>query len=90
MKNSILDTMRTFEVKVRISAGKLREKGMKKEAGIDGILVTVGLCLIALVLCVIMKNNMETFIVGIVKSMTKAAEEILQGVYTGTPAGGGT
>ena len=36
------------------------KSAMKKEPGIDGILVTVGLCIIALLLCVVMKDSMTT------------------------------
>ena len=61
-------------------AGSLFQKGMKKEQGIDGILVTVGLCIIALLLCVVMKDSLETFIQTIVKAMTTEAEKILTGV----------
>ena len=61
-------------------AGAFLEKGMKKEPGIDGILVTVGLCIIALLLCVVMKDSLETFIQTIVKAMTSEAEKILSGV----------
>ena len=61
-------------------ARPLIKKGMKKEQGIDGILVTVGLCIIALLLCVVMKDSLETFIQTIVKAMTTEAEKILTGV----------
>ena len=44
------------------------------------ILVTVGLCIIALLLCVVMKDSLETFIQTIVKAMTSEAEKILTGV----------
>ena len=54
-------------------------KAMKKEEGIDGILVTVGLCIIALLLCVVMKDSMTIFIKSIVNSMTNQAENILKG-----------
>ncbi|MBR1930045.1 MAG: hypothetical protein IJ833_01025 [Lachnospiraceae bacterium] len=54
-------------------------RGMKKEEGIDGILVTVGLCIIALLLCVVMKDSMATFIKSIVSSMTSEAQKILTG-----------
>lgn len=50
----------------------------KKSYGIDGILVTVGLCIIALVLCVVMKDALAGLITDIVKSMTIRAEDILQ------------
>ncbi len=56
---------------------------MKKEPGIDGILVTVGLCVIALLLCVVMKDSMASFIQTIVTSMTNEAQKILTGVTGG-------
>jgi len=57
---------------------------MKKEPGIDGILVTVGLCIIALLLCVVMKDSMATFIQTIVNTLTSEAQKILTGVTAGT------
>lgn len=50
-----------------------------KDPGIDGILVTVGLCIIALLLCVVMKESMTDFIQTIVGAMTTRAEAILGG-----------
>ncbi len=67
-------------LKVRKAAGSLLAKGMKKEAGIDGILVTVGLCVIALLLCVVMKDSLKVFIETIVKALTSEAQKILTGV----------
>lgn len=64
---------------VKKTIEKVIGKGMKKEPGIDGILVTVGLCIIALLLCVVMKDSMAGFIETIVKSMTERAETILSG-----------
>lgn len=55
-------------------------KGLEKEKGIDGILVTVGLCIIALLLCVVMKNSLATFVTTIVQELTKEAKTILSGV----------
>lgn len=60
------------------------KKAMKKEPGIDGILVTVGLCIIALLLCVVMKDSMTTFIQTIVTTLTTEAQKILTGVTAGT------
>lgn len=51
-----------------------------KDAGIDGILVTVGLCIIALLLCVVMKDSLADFITTIVEAMTTKANTILGGV----------
>lgn len=55
-------------------------KGMEKEPGIDGILVTVGLCIIALLLCVVMKDSLQAFIETVVTAMTTEAQKILIGV----------
>jgi hypothetical protein len=52
---------------------------MKKEAGIDGILVSVGLCIIALLLCVVMKDSLKEYIETLVTSMTTRAQGILTG-----------
>ena len=52
---------------------------LHKEEGIDGILVTIGLCIIALVLCVVMKDALAAFIQSITTSMTQRAQEILSG-----------
>lgn len=57
----------------------LWNRGKRQDPGIDGILVTVGLCIIALLLCVVMKNSLSDFIQNIVKSMTKEATDILSG-----------
>lgn len=48
-----------------------------KNEGIDGLLVTVGLCIIALVLCVVMKDSLTAFIESIVSSMQSKAIGIL-------------
>lgn len=59
---------------VREKAGRLLAR---KSDGIDGILVTVGLCIIALVLCVVMKDQLSEFISNIVENMTNKANGIL-------------
>lgn len=69
-----------FMIKVKSGLVRIKEKGLKKEPGIDGILVTVGLCIIALLLCVVMKDSLKTFIETIVTSMTNEAQKILTGV----------
>lgn len=51
----------------------------KKDAGIDGILVTVGLCIIALLLCVVMKDSLAGFIETIMEGLTTKATAILNG-----------
>ena len=59
---------------------RVKSMAMKKEAGIDGILVTVGLCIIALLLCVVMKDSLASFIQTIVTAMQNKANGILTGV----------
>ena len=59
---------------------KLMKLGCKQEPGIDGILVTVGLCVIALLLCIVMKDSLKVFIETLVQSMTTEAQKILTGV----------
>lgn len=64
-----------------IQAGRfVKKQAMKKEPGIDGILVTVGLCIIALLLCVVMKDSLTAFIKTLVDAMTTKAQQILTGV----------
>lgn len=60
--------------------GKVKEHAMYREPGIDGILVTVGLCIIALLLCVVMKDSLTSFIQTIVTAMQTKAADILTGV----------
>ena len=45
--------MKAFEIIVK--------KAMKKEEGLDGILVTIGLCIIALLLCVVMRDSLTEY-----------------------------
>lgn len=62
-----------------------KEKCMEaKHPGIDGILVTVGLCIIALVLCVLMKEQLSEFIETLVGDMTGKAQGMLQYTPSGT------
>lgn len=60
--------------------GEVKEHALRQEQGIDGILVTVGLCIIALLLCVVMKDSLTTFIQTIVTAMQTKAADILTGV----------
>lgn len=60
----------------------MRRKNLKnmltaKSEGIDGLLVTVGLCIIALLLCVVMKDSLTTFITQIVTALQTKAIGIL-------------
>ncbi|MCM1065044.1 MAG: hypothetical protein NC420_11365 [Eubacterium sp.] len=66
--------------KIRNRFKKIIQLGCRQEPGIDGILVTVGLCVIALLLCVVMKDSLKVFIETIVGAMTTEAKNILSGV----------
>ena len=59
---------------------KIASHMFRKEEGIDGILVTVGLCIIALLLCVVMKDSLSDFIEAIVTALQTRANGILTGV----------
>lgn len=65
--------------KTKNGINKIIKLALHKESGIDGILVTVGLCIIALLLCVVMKDSLTEFIQTIVKAMTEKAGTILSG-----------
>lgn len=72
----IQDIYNAKRVKER-KTGWLRRAMAGKSSGIDGLLVTVGLCIIALLLCVVMKDKLELFIGTIVDALTAKATGIL-------------
>ena len=55
-------------------------RALHREEGLDGILVTAGLCIIALLLCVVMKDSLSTFIQNIVTAMETKSNTILSGM----------
>lgn len=55
-------------------------RALHKEEGLDGILVTVGLCIIALLLCVVMKDSLSAFIQNIVSALESKSNTILNGL----------
>lgn len=71
--------MKMKKIARNIGAG-VKQCVLKTEPGIDGILVTVGLCIIALILCVVMKDSMSEFVKTLVEAMTVKAQQILTGV----------
>lgn len=75
-KGNVLEKLRRAADSMFI---RIYYSGMREDEGIDGILVTVGLCIIALLLCVVMKDSLTKFIQTIVTSMTKEAKDILTG-----------
>ncbi len=67
-------------IKEKFNLNKIKAAALGREPGIDGILVTVGLCIIALLLCVVMKDSLATFIQAIVTNLQEKANSILTGV----------
>ena len=49
----------------------------KKFAGVDGILVTIFLCVIAIVLCIIFRDQIKKFITDIMESLLTKSQSIL-------------
>lgn len=70
-----------FAVKAMVAGQRVKDevKGFatRKHEGVDGILVTVGLCIIALVLIVVLKDNLANYVSQLVESMTQKSETIL-------------
>lgn len=78
MRNGKNQTRQYGEKETRYAGNeRLRRLITGKSSGIDGLLVTVGLCIIALLLCVVMKDKLEIFIGTVVDSLTQKALQIL-------------
>ena len=76
--NMVNSSMITMKIRAKRASQALKEKCLTaKSEGIDGILVTVGLCIIALVLCVVMKTQLTTFIETVVSQMQEKAKTML-------------
>ncbi len=70
--------MKMKMAKMQLKAMGLAQKVFyHKSRGLDEILVTVGLCIIALLLCVVMKDSLTSFIQAIVTAMQNKAIGIL-------------
>lgn len=74
------DMYQKFKMEMARMGRYLSERALRQEKGIDGILVTVGLCIIALLLCVVMKDSLTAFVETLVEAMTLKAQQILTGV----------
>lgn len=85
--------MKTVKQNIIVGAMKLQSKmeqakqGIRnvlchKSDGIDGIMVTVGLCIIALVICVLMKDQLGNFVKTIVSDMTSKGQDMLSSTWT--------
>lgn len=69
--------MKIFNTENSGIKSRIIRSAMNKEEGLDGILVTIGLCIIALLLCVVMRDSLTEFIKTIVSEMTVSAKNIL-------------
>ena len=72
MKNKILYGMDWLKVKAYTTFTRRRN-------GVDKVLVTVGMCIIALLLLIVMKDSLTTFITEIFADLTAKAKTILGG-----------
>ncbi len=55
---------------------------MRKSKGIDGVIVVVGLCIIALVIIFVLKDQLAEFVKGIVNNMNGKATNVLDSAST--------
>ena len=70
--------MKMKMAKMQLKAMELAQKVFyHKSRGLDGILVTVGLCIIALLLCVVMKDSLTRLIQASVTARQKTASGLL-------------
>ncbi len=66
--------------KIFISAqSKMRELAASKHSGIDGVIVVVGLCIIALVIIFLLKDKLAAFVSQITENMQNKATTVLDG-----------
>lgn len=64
--------------KIMRRAGETKRRILThKSEGVDGILVTVGLCIVALLLIVVMKDQLADFVTTLFGNMTTKAQGIL-------------
>lgn len=65
----------------------LKEKvgGLRKHKGVDGIIVVLFLCIIAVVLCAIFKDQITTFMTGVMRQLTDKAKTIIDTTSTTLP-----
>lgn len=65
----------------------LKEKvgGLRKHKGVDGIIVVLFLCIIAVVLCAIFKDQITTFMTGVMRQLTDKANTIIGTTSTTLP-----
>ena len=75
MFTKVRDKLDGAVVRTSIVANRAKESFKefvtKKSEGVDGILVTVGLCIIALVLVIVLKDQLAAYVNQLVSSMTQ-------------------
>ncbi len=64
---------------------RMRDIATRKHSGIDGIIVVVGLAIIALVIILIFKDQLKDFVVDLTKNMQDKAQEVLDSAGKTTP-----
>lgn len=71
------ERMMKLEMMIGRGKEKIKKRFLCRRQGIDGILVAIGLCVIGLVLCVILKDPLTDLINTIVTEMTNYAKGVL-------------
>ncbi len=56
---------------------KERIANLRKHKGVDGVIVTIFLCVIAVVICSIFKDQITTFMTGVMSQLTDKAKAII-------------
>ena len=64
---------------------RMRDVTTRKHSGIDGIIVVVGLAIIALVIILIFKDQLKDFVVDLTTNMQDKAQEVLDSAGKTTP-----
>lgn len=58
---------------------------LRKRKGVDGIIVVLFLCVIAVVLCAVFKDQISTFMTGVMTQLTDKARSIIDTTSTTLP-----
>lgn len=67
--------------KISEMTNKITMKGkmllLQKHEGLNGVVVTIGLCVIAILLCVVLNSSLETYVKDVVGAMKTKTTTIL-------------
>ncbi len=83
--NSAKDKADSFAISAR---NKIADVMTRKHRGIDGVIVVVGLCIIALVIIFLLKDKLAEFVGSITDNMQNKSKTVLDGASMNLPTGG--